>query len=340
MAITCGFFNSVNGDRKYHAGHMSSIFNGIINDGVFMSVGECFMIKPSSGNEISVGIGRSWFNGTWMYNDAIMLIETEPANTILNRIDAVVIEVNHSDSVREATIKMVYGTPASTAVRPTLTNTNLIHQYPIAYINRKVATTEIVQADITNMVGTSVCPYVTGILETIDATQLLAQWQDQFDRWFNGSQTDWDEWFAAADDQWTRNLSDKQDQWDTWYENETTTNEQEIAAWRTLVEGNFDAWFEALQVTFADDVAVTLANKVFELERAALLNMVNNFNSRTTAFNADGSIVATDDAGNTCTTAFNSDGSITETYVTVAHGTMIKTVTFEADGSINEVINK
>ncbi len=35
MSVTFGFYNSVNGDRKYDAIQMSSIFDGIIRDGVF-----------------------------------------------------------------------------------------------------------------------------------------------------------------------------------------------------------------------------------------------------------------------------------------------------------------
>ena len=39
MSVTYGFYNSINGDRKYNALEMSSIFDGIIVDGVYMSIG-------------------------------------------------------------------------------------------------------------------------------------------------------------------------------------------------------------------------------------------------------------------------------------------------------------
>lgn len=32
MAVTYGFFNSVNGDRKYNADQMSSYFEGLVTD--------------------------------------------------------------------------------------------------------------------------------------------------------------------------------------------------------------------------------------------------------------------------------------------------------------------
>ena len=46
MTVSSGFFNSVNHDRLYDAEQVSSIFDGIIEDGVCESIGEAFMVKP------------------------------------------------------------------------------------------------------------------------------------------------------------------------------------------------------------------------------------------------------------------------------------------------------
>ena len=342
MAITSGFFNAVNHDRLYDATHFSSIFNGIINDGVFMSVGNALMVKPSSNNDITIDIGRCWFDGTWMYNDAILPMTTTAANAILDRIDAVVVEVNHSDSVRDTTIKMVDGVAASTAARPTLTKTNVIKQYPLAYIYRKAGSTTINQADITNMVGTSECPYVTGILKTIDATQLIAQWQDQWNIWYSNTKVDWAKWFRDSEAQWeawyANETSTDEEQWDTWFNNLTTTNEADIADWTLRMKTSFNNWFDGLQVTLTGDIAAKMAAQIYDLEQFAIVNAVNKFVSRTTVFNNDGSIVCTDNKGNKCTTIFNADGSISERYETVDHGIVTKKTVFNSDGSVTEVI--
>ena len=107
MSVTSGFFNSLNGDRKYNAEQMSAIFDGIINDGVFASVGTAFAVSADSGNVVMVGIGRAWFNSTWVLNDAILPITADESEILLDRYDAVVIEVNHTDSVRDGSIKIV-----------------------------------------------------------------------------------------------------------------------------------------------------------------------------------------------------------------------------------------
>ena len=56
-----------------------------------------------------------------------------------------------------------------------------------------------------------------------------------------------------------------------------------------------------------------------------------------TVFNSDGSIVSTYGDGSTDTTVFNEDGTITETFLN-GESVIVKTITFNLDGSISEVI--
>lgn len=184
MSITSGFFDSVSGDRRYNAQQISSIFDGIINDGVFANIGSAFSVKADTGNNLMIGIGRAWFNRSWIYNDAILPLTLEASELLLDRYDAVVIEVNHSTSVRKNDIKIVSGTPSSDPKQPTMIKTTDVHQYPLAYIHVKAGSDEITQSDITNMVGTSSCPYVTGLLQILSIDNIVSQWQDEWTRWF------------------------------------------------------------------------------------------------------------------------------------------------------------
>lgn len=185
MAVTSGFFNSLNGDRKYNAEQMSSLFDGIINDGIFSNIGSAFMVTADNANTINIGIGRAWFDSTWVNNDAILPLTLDGPEVILDRIDAVVIEINKTEAIREGRIVVVKGTPSSSASRPELANADGVYQHPIAYIYRKAEATAITQADITNVIGTSECPYITGILQVQDIDKNVAQWQSQFEIWFN-----------------------------------------------------------------------------------------------------------------------------------------------------------
>ena len=45
MAVSSGFFDSVNHDRLYNADQVSSMFDGLILDGVYENMGEAFAIR-------------------------------------------------------------------------------------------------------------------------------------------------------------------------------------------------------------------------------------------------------------------------------------------------------
>lgn len=183
MAITYGFYNSVNHDRKYFAEDMSRILDGVISEGVFSAIGKHYSVTANGGNTVLVESGNAWFNHTWTYNDSQILKELQTSDVLNDRIDAIVIEVNRSDEVRENSIKVVTGVASSTPEKPEFTKTDLISQHPIAYISRKANSTEILQSDITSCVGTEECPYVTGPASTVSADDLLKQWQGEFDEW-------------------------------------------------------------------------------------------------------------------------------------------------------------
>lgn len=187
MAFEYGFYNSIGGDRKYNAIQFGQIFDGIINDGVFLSIGEKFATLVTSGMEITVGTGKAWFNHTWNLNTTRIPITLSASHPVLARYDVVVLEVNDSPDVsgRVNTIKLIEGTPSSNPVKPTLINSEYIHQYPLSYIKINPGVTSLTAADIEIMVGQDPCPYVTGILRTTDISELFNNWESQFTIWFD-----------------------------------------------------------------------------------------------------------------------------------------------------------
>lgn len=186
MALTSGFFNSKNHDRLYDATQISTLFEGLINDGVYQGVGNIFKVSASNGMNVTVDTGRAWFNNTWTRNDALIVLTVPTAEQVLKRIDAVVIEVNSLETVRDNSIKIVKGNPASNPAKPSLTKNDDVHQYPLAYITVDPNVTVITQQKIQNAVGTSACPFVTGIIDTLDIDDLIAQWSSEFNVLFAG----------------------------------------------------------------------------------------------------------------------------------------------------------
>lgn len=186
MSVTYGFYNAKDHDRQYDAVQLSSIFDGLINDGIYATIGDAFVISAGSNMSVTVGTGRAWFNHTWTYNDAKLILTIPNSEVLLDRYDAVVLETNDADDVRANSIKVISGVAASSPKKPDLTNNTHIHQYPLAYIKVPANSTSVSQANIENCIGTSACPFVTGIVDTIDASTLFKQWNSEFDIWFDG----------------------------------------------------------------------------------------------------------------------------------------------------------
>ena len=176
MAVTSGFFNSINGDRKYSAEQFGAIFDGVIVDGVFASVGEKFRVVPAGGNTVEIGSGRAWFRHVWIWNDAPIRLDLIPADVLTNRIDTIIIEVDTRTQNRRATIKVVEGDRATTPRRRNMVRDGGVYQYPIADIYRNSGDRQILDRHITYLVGTGDTPWVTGPLTTIDATDMFNRW--------------------------------------------------------------------------------------------------------------------------------------------------------------------
>lgn len=184
MAVTYGFYNSLNKDRVYNAEQMSSIFNGIITDGVFASIGGSLMPIAGTGMQIVVKTGKCWFNSTWTLNDALLPLDIPAADVSLTRIDAVVVEINSAISTRANTIKVIKGTPSANPAKPTLANTETLHQYALGYITVSAGATSITADKIEVNVGNTTCPFITSVLQQTDITALFNQWDAEFNAWF------------------------------------------------------------------------------------------------------------------------------------------------------------
>lgn len=298
MSFASGFFNSVDHDRLYDATDISRLFDGLIRDGIFASIGDCLVVKQSNQMNVTVGTGRAWFNHTWSYNDALYPVTIPPSEILMDRIDAVVLEINSVESVRANSIKLIKGTPSSTPAKPVLTNTKEVHQYPLAYVTVGKEVTSIRQADIENCVGTSACPFVTGILEVISIEQLIPQWKDilnrfveentaNFNTWMNGEKQDYQAWLTAAKKEitdwratsksdyqkWYDSIKNGYDQWFATIKAAYDANWSTFQQWEKASQTEFDKWFENIKNKLEGDLGAKLTLEAEKLgkEKVSLI---------------------------------------------------------------------
>lgn len=298
MSFASGFFNSVDHDRLYDATDISRLFDGLIRDGIFASIGDCLVVKQSNQMNVTVGTGRAWFNHTWSYNDALYPVTIPPSEILMDRIDAVVLEINSVESVRANSIKLIKGTPSSTPTKPSLTNTKEVHQYPLAYVTVGKEVTSIRQADIENCVGTSACPFVTGILEVISIEQLIPQWKDilnrfveentaNFNTWMNGEKQYYQAWLTAAKKEitdwqatsksdyqkWYDSIKNGYDQWFATIKAAYDANWSTFQQWEKASQTEFDKWFENIKNKLEGDLGAKLTLEAEKLgkEKVSLI---------------------------------------------------------------------
>lgn len=186
MAWTYGFFNSVGGDRTYNAEQMNQIFDGLIGNGIYISQGNKLAVQPNSGMTIQIATGRGRFAGHWVKNDAPYLQTLEESDVLLNRYCAVCVRVDETVSQRNGVPYFKYSEFATTPEKPKMTRTETVKEYCLAYVYIKAGAKAITAADIEDTrSNTSLCGWVSGLVEQLDLNTMYTQQDALFKQWFS-----------------------------------------------------------------------------------------------------------------------------------------------------------
>lgn len=156
-----GFYNSKSDSiREYDAKQFGRIFDGVIVDGIFPSIGDNFAVTSISGLKIKVGTGKAWFNKTWNEVTQPMQFKLDDADATQPRMDTVVLRIRSNELIRENDIYIKTGVPSSSPEPPDLIKDDAqqIWEYPIAVITLGVNVSSITNSNITNFVGLDSAP--------------------------------------------------------------------------------------------------------------------------------------------------------------------------------------
>lgn len=229
MAITSGFHNSINGDRKYGADFFALFFGTLIANGVFPNPSTGLQVAANSNMTTSVKAGKGWINGYFIVNDGDYVLKHDNADGLLKRIDRVVMKLNHVKREIEVLIKK--GTFASSPVAPTLQRDADAYELALADVLINNGATQITQANITDQrLNSTVCGIVHGTVNQVDTTTIFNQYQ----AWFNDIKG------SVAG---------------------------ELVAFQEIQEQEFLTWFESIKDILDGDVAGNLASRIATLEQ-------------------------------------------------------------------------
>lgn len=241
MAVTSGFFNAINGDRRYNSKDFGSMFEGVIADGVYATVGDKFRVIPREGfdSDVVIGVGRAWFNESWLKNSTPLLLGCGTFLGSQQRYDMIALVFDHRREERHNYINVFLGTASSVPQKPTITNTDDYHVYPIAYIHR-YGGQAISESHIENVVGTEVCPFAVGLVEQMSIDQFTSQWEAQ-----------WDEKMAEASIE---------------MENWSEEQKEEYSAFLADTKMEIQQWYLSLSDMLSENTETKMANEIFEIQ--------------------------------------------------------------------------
>lgn len=214
--VNCGFFDSVNLDRLYTADEMNRPYKRVISNGVFATPSgtpstDLQVMSAQNGMNIIVKKGEGLFADKWFENPSDLAI-TVPNNTALTpRRDSVIVQIDKTQAGRTGNIVYRTGTPASNPMPPNIgTQTNII-EYRIANVYVSPSAVYIGQDAITDLRGSSECPWITSLIKQVDTSTLYAQWQAAYQNYFNNSTEDFDQFEETRKAEWDQFVQDLTD---------------------------------------------------------------------------------------------------------------------------------
>lgn len=176
----CDEFRGAYDVMRWLHGRTKGVFGASGNAGVYALPVAAMAVQVSDGTgwlADAKGNGCVWWIETEETTGAKLQLEIEQADGVLNRIDRVVIEWETTNFATRPVVKILKGTPASTAAAPVLTNDDTTRQISLARIAVKAGTTAITPSMITDeRLNKAVCGIVTDHGE-IDASVAYAQFE-------------------------------------------------------------------------------------------------------------------------------------------------------------------
>ena len=201
MAITSGFFDSVNGDRLYDADQMSKYFDGLVSDGVYESIGGRFCVRPSSGMAVDVDSGRAIIQSRWVENDDHVILDLDPADMTKNRADAICLRLDLT--ARNISLVVKKGEPTSgSPIAPGATRNDTVYELLLASVRIDAGATA--PTTITDLRPSTMCGWVTGVVQQVNTSDLFNQYLiaygrqfAEFEQFITEKETAFNEWFRT-----------------------------------------------------------------------------------------------------------------------------------------------
>lgn len=243
MAEHYRFFNSTEDDlREYLASDFAEYFSRFLSDGLYTESGRAGLkVTPGEDLRVQVAGGYAFIRGYMYHNDAPLTFDLGEPDTMLDRIDRVVLRFD--EVAREIGLAVKTGSYSSTPVAPGLESTPVLKELGLAQVFVRHKASSISQQNIVDERLTDVCGLVSSLI-TIPAQEMWDVWNGALD----SIEAAWAQQSAQVDAAWQQQTGQIAGQWD-----EQTSGIE--GAWNGIKAG-WQAWFENVEETLGARVMI------------------------------------------------------------------------------------
>ena len=176
-----GFFASINGDRKYKSDLIATFFSKLFTNGVFNNG---LQVQANNDMTVTLKSGTAFINGYFYNNTVDKVINISLSDTEQSRIDSIVLRFSKEN--REIIADVLEGSYADNPIAPELTRNSNIYELKICNILVNKQADSITSAMIEDCrFNSDDCGNVVQAVQTIDTTNIFAQYEAKFNELFN-----------------------------------------------------------------------------------------------------------------------------------------------------------
>ena len=221
--VDAGFFDAIDGDRKYSAEDMNRPYRKLISNGVFATpkgTPSDFLqvFAANNGMNVIVSAGYALIGDKWFENPSDLIITISQNSEVLTRIDSIIAQVDKTQPGRVGSIVYRQGSASSNPIHPNINTEEDIAEFRLADIRISPSCVEITQDLITDCRGSDECPWVTSLLYQVDTSTLYAQWQAAYKKYYEDQEVEHDSYFEEFKTIMSNFFKEEEKTFDVWFQ--------------------------------------------------------------------------------------------------------------------------
>lgn len=248
-------------DREYLFGDFANYFETFIENGYVPKTDDALQVMANGDMTVTLKKGKAFMDGYMYENTDDKILQIDPADGILSRIDR--ISVMWMKEQKAIIADVLKGVPSYNPV-PTSVRRNADYKdYVVADILVEAGAIRVLQKDITDQrLNDDVCGMCVGFLNQINTKKLYIQIQKDLEFFRETSEREFSEWkktFEEALQGWTGGKKDD-------FENWQREAKDEMKEYFEMFQSTTEAWINHIKDSLDENAAANLQRQIDEMK--------------------------------------------------------------------------